>query len=174
MTWTELLRRQTDTSYASADGLLDLLSCKQPFWKPATGENWMTTGQLPPHLPGACGVACKGFVTGGWGAPDGLDPNDPPTDGTLPLADAIPAIDRVAEAKRRLAQDRELASRMIHEAGEVDLAGRAVSAPWDPREITLGQRLLQMVTHRDIHKGQLFYYLKLRGLPVNTPHQWTD
>jgi len=98
---------------------------------------------------------------------------EPPADGALPLADAMPTIDRVAEAKRLLARDRELALRMIHEAGEDDLAGRAVNAPWDPRELPLGQRLLQRITHLDTHKAQLSYYLKLQGLPVNTSHLWT-
>jgi hypothetical protein len=29
-----------------------------------------------------------------------------------------------------------------------------------------------MVTHLDVHKSQLFYYLKLQGKPVNTAHLW--
>jgi hypothetical protein len=29
-----------------------------------------------------------------------------------------------------------------------------------------------MVGHLAQHKGQLFYYLKLQGKPVNTAHLW--
>jgi hypothetical protein len=36
----------------------------------------------------------------------------------------------------------------------------------------LGRRLLQMVDHLKAHKGQLFYYLKLQGKPVNTHDYW--
>lgn len=47
---------------------------------------------------------------------------------------------------------------------------RPTPAPWDPTAMPLGQRLLEMVGHLKNHKGQLFYYLKLQGLPVNTTH----
>jgi hypothetical protein len=29
-----------------------------------------------------------------------------------------------------------------------------------------------MIQHLAQHKGQLFYYLKLQGKPVNTAHLW--
>jgi uncharacterized damage-inducible protein DinB len=62
---------------------------------------------------------------------------------------------------------------MIDQAGEDDLANRSMSAPWAPGvEYPLGRHLLQMVQHLDRHKGQLFYYLKLQGKPVNTGDLW--
>jgi hypothetical protein len=39
-------------------------------------------------------------------------------------------------------------------------------------KLGLGRYLLQMVQHLDRHKGQLFYYLKLQGKPVNTADLW--
>jgi len=36
----------------------------------------------------------------------------------------------------------------------------------------LGHRLLGMVGHLELHKAQLFYYLKLQGKPVNTMHMY--
>jgi hypothetical protein len=36
----------------------------------------------------------------------------------------------------------------------------------------LGHRLLSMVLHVMQHKGQLYYYLKLQGNPVNTGDLW--
>ena len=38
--------------------------------------------------------------------------------------------------------------------------------------MVLGRRLLQMVEHLNQHKGQLFYYLKLQGVPVHTGNLW--
>jgi len=38
--------------------------------------------------------------------------------------------------------------------------------------MVLGLRLLQMIEHLKMHKSQLFYYLKLQGLPVNTMDLW--
>jgi len=173
MTWTELLRTQVEATYASAEGLLAMLDDAGLEWKPATGENWMTTGQLVRHLTDACGAACKGFVTGDWGMPEGFEPSELPPANMLPPAEKMPTLDNVADAKRLLAEDKQVALAMIDEAGETDLANRAASAPWDPREIPLGQRLLQMISHLEMHKAQLFYYLKLRGKPVNTMHLWS-
>jgi hypothetical protein len=79
----------------------------------------------------------------------------------------------VDEAKRLLAEDKVLALQMIDQAGEKDLAGHEIAAPWAPGvRLPLGQQLLQMVQHLDRHKSQLFYYLKLQGKPVNTKDLW--
>ncbi len=173
MTWTELLKGHVEMSYASADGLLNLLKDEELAWKPETGQNWMTAGQLVRHLTDACGAACKGFVTGGWGMPKDFDSSEFPPADMMPSAESMPSIDSVAEAKRLLAEDKQVALAMIDEAGEADLANRLASAPWDPRELPLGQRLLQMISHLEMHKAQLFYYLKLQGKPVNTSHLWS-
>jgi hypothetical protein len=172
MTWMELLKPQMESAYASADGLIGMVNDDELGWKPATGENWMTMGQLLRHLTDACGAACKGFVTGDWGMPDGVDLSELPPEEMLPPAEKLPAMDSVAEARRLLAEDKALALQMIDQSGEKDLAGRKVNAPWDPREIALGRRLLQMIGHLEQHKAQLFYYLKLQGKPVNTAHLW--
>jgi hypothetical protein len=61
---------------------------------------------------------------------------------------------------------------MLASCSEEQLAGKPAPAPWDPTEIVLGHRLLQMIDHLKQHKGQLFYYLKLQGKPVNTGNLW--
>ena len=50
--------------------------------------------------------------------------------------------------------------------------GDPAPAPWNPQPVQLGQQLLGMVNHLNQHKGQLFYYLKLQGKPVNTMHYY--
>jgi uncharacterized damage-inducible protein DinB len=173
MTWTELLRTQAEAAYRSAEGLLEMVDEGELDWKPATGDNWMTTGQLVHHITDACGAPCKGFVTGDWGMPDGFDPSQTPPEETLPPAEKLPSVESLAEAKRLLAKDKAVAFAMIDQSGEENLMRRKVSAPWDPREETLGRYLLQMIGHLDLHKAQLYYYLKLQGKPVNTSHLWS-
>jgi uncharacterized damage-inducible protein DinB len=173
MTWTELLKSQAEAAYASAEGLLKMVADDDLGWKPETGENWMTVGTLVRHIADACGGACKGFVTGDWGMPADFDPSKLPPSDMLPPAEAMPTIDSVEEALRLLAEDKKTALAMIDEAGEDALANRMASAPWDPREMPLGQRLFQMIGHLETHKAQLFYYLKLQGKPVNTVHLWS-
>ena len=61
----------------------------------------------------------------------------------------------------------------VVDAGEEGLSNRCLAAPWAPDvELPLGVHFLRMVQHLAQHKGQLYYYLKLQGKPVNTAHLW--
>ena len=46
MKWTELLKSEIETSYRTTEKLLDKVDPNSLQWKPATGSNWMTMGQL--------------------------------------------------------------------------------------------------------------------------------
>ncbi len=170
MNWTELLKSEIEDSYRATEGLLAMAEDAQLGWKPASGSNWMTMGQLLMHITGSCGACCKGFVTGDWGFPEGVDPSQVPADQMLPPAEKLPAVKSVAEAKKLLAEDKKLALQMVDKAGETDLATKMACAPWDPSKAALGKQLLGMIGHLALHKTQLFYYLKLQGKPVNTGH----
>ena len=178
MNWTTLLTTSVDDTFNATDALLAMVGDADLGWKPASGRNWMTTGQLAMHLTNACGFCCRGFLTGDWGMPEGDCQGAPeggeiPLDAMLPPAEALPTIESVAEARRLLAEDRRLALRMITEAGEEKLDGLMVAAPWCPNDPQpLGLQFLGMVHHLQSHKSQLFYYLKLMGRDVNTMHLW--
>lgn len=169
MNWTELITAEMENSYRAADKLMELVEDSSLDWKPETGSNWMTTGQLLRHIPDACGTCFKGFVTGDWGFNDMTESE---SEATLPPAESMPSVSSASEAKKLLAEDKELALAMLAEAGEDGLANRKVPAPWDPTERILGQQLLGMVGHLEMHKNQLYYYLKLQGKPVNTFHMF--
>jgi len=167
MNWTELLKPEIEGAYHTVDRLMDLVDPGSLSWKPSSGTNWMTTGQLLRHICGAaCGPEVKGFVTGDWGPPP--EPNAPP----LPPAEKMPTVSSVAEAKKLLEADKQLALEMIAKAGERRLDKDPAPAPWDPTQMPLGRRLLEVIRHLDIHRCQLFYYLKLQGKPVHTGHLW--
>ena len=59
MKWTALLNGAIDANYRTADGLMAMVGDADLGWKPATGSNWMTTGQLLMHLTTACGFCCS-------------------------------------------------------------------------------------------------------------------
>lgn len=178
MNWTALLNAEVEANYKAADALMAMVGDADLGWKPASGRNWMTTGQLLMHLTNACGFCCRGFLTGDWGMPEGAcegapDGGEIPMEAMLPPAEALPTVESVAEARRLLAEDKQLALAMIREAGEAKLDGLLVAAPWCPQEkLALGQQFLGMVCHLQTHKSQLFYYLKLMGRDVNTMHLW--
>ncbi|HOK46022.1 MAG TPA: DinB family protein [Bryobacteraceae bacterium] len=173
MTWTQLLKDEVETTYSATLKLLDKVDPNSLEWKPQSGSNWMTTGQLLMHLTNACGAAFKSFVTGDWGLPPGVKFEDLPPEQQLPPAEKMPTIGSVEEARKLLLEDKALALQMIDKAGEHDLANKQVAAPWAPdEEYALGRHLLQMIQHLAMHKSQLFYYLKLQGKPVNTVDLW--
>ncbi len=172
MNWKELLKTEIENSYKLTDGLFDLVDEESLDWKPSLENNWMTTGQLLMHLTNACGAPMRGFVTGDWGLPEGIDASDLSPEEMLPSAEKLPTIGSVTEAKELLAKDKQLALDMLAECEEDRLANETVRAPWNPAKAILGYYLLQMVAHLSQHKSQLFYYLKLQGKPVNTGNLW--
>jgi hypothetical protein len=172
MSWTELLNREIEQTYDVTEKLIEMVDDGALDWKPASGTNWMTTGQLLKHLTDACGMAFKGFVTGDWDLPEGTDMSDLSGEQGMPPAEKLPAVPDVRHARRLLVADRKVAREMVVQAGEEGLSTRKATAPWDPTPMLLGHRLLQMVDHLKVHKAQLFYYLKLQGKPVHTGHLW--
>ena len=172
MSWMNLLKREIDSTYKVTEGLFDMVDEASLGWKPATGSNWMTTGQLVKHLTEACGSAFRGIVTGDWGLPPGMDMNNLTPEQMLPPAEKLPTVKSMAEAKKMLQEDKRIALETLSLCDETKLLNTKAPVPWDPTEMLLGHRLLQMIDHLKQHKGQLFYYLKLQGKPVNTGHLW--
>jgi uncharacterized damage-inducible protein DinB len=172
MALVQILTREIETAYAVTDKLLARVTDADLDFRPTTGRSWMTVGQLLRHLGDACGVPMRGFVTGDYGLPDGTRFEDLPPEQMLPPAETLPKVACVEDARRLLAQDREVALAALAEAGETDLLCRRFAAPWGGPELTLFEHLLHMVDHLRQHKGQLFYYLKLLGRDVATGDLW--
>ncbi len=166
MNWGELLKLEIDDVYGVTERLLDMVEDDNLDWKPTAGENWMTTGQLLMHITNACGMAMRGFVTGDWGMPEGASP-----EAVAPSATKLPAVSSVAEAKELLAKDKQMALESLATCSD-ERFEELTTAPWNPTKLILGFYLLQMVQHLIQHKGQLFYYLKMQGKPVNTRNLW--
>ncbi|MCB2155584.1 DinB family protein [bacterium] len=172
MNWTELLTSEVNDGFGGTKALMAKVEGLSLDWKPATGNNWMTMGQLLLHLATACGEPAKCFVTNDWSMPDGADMSEMSMEEMMPPAEKFPAVGSVAEALEKLAADKEMALKAINDAGEEKLNSQPAPAPWDPRPLPLGMRVMQMIQHQQSHKSQLFYYLKLQGVPVNTGDLW--
>ena len=173
MEWRNLIEQEITGAYPSAETLIGMVDEDTLDWKPSTGDNWMSTRQLLMHIVESCGSGCRGFVTGDWGMPEGIDMSELPPEDMLPAAEKLPSVDSVDEALRLLEEDRITALEMLAASGDEELAEKPAPAPWDPRPLNLGYRFLQMVQHLNSHKSQLFYYLKLQGKSVNTRHLWS-
>ncbi len=172
MKWSELLTNEVKATYAQAEVLIGMVDDSSLGWKPSTGENWMTTGQLIRHISDSCGAPMKGFVTGDWGMPDGMDMADLKPEDMMPPAEKLPTVESVAEALSMLVVDKKTALDMVAKCSDETLGTAMVAAPWSPEKKLLGYYLLDMVEHLKTHRSQLFYYLKLQGKPVHTGHLW--
>jgi uncharacterized damage-inducible protein DinB len=172
MKMKQFIKDSIDYNYTVTEKLIDLVEDDSLDWKPASGDNWMTTGQLLMHIATACGAPMKGFITGDWGMPADFDPSQMKPEDMLPPAEKLPAVGRVAEARNMLAGDKKLALAMLEQCSEEELTTKPAPAPWDNCDMPLGRRLLEMIHHLGSHKDQLFYYLKLQGHPVKTHHKW--
>jgi hypothetical protein len=171
--WTEFLKREIENAYSTTTKLIDKVDGDNLQWKPWSGSNWMTVGQLLRHLSDACGAGMRGLVTNDWGLPPGKNIEDIGPDEMFPPAERLPTVSSVEEAKSLLHRDKVLALKTIADTGEQDLSAKEVTAPWSQgTRLPLGHQLFQMVRHLEMHKSQLFYYLKLQGVAVNTLDLW--
>lgn len=165
------LREEMEVQFESAKRLIELVDDSKLDWKPETGSNWMTTGQLIRHISDACGMGVRAFATGDWGLPEGMKMEDMKPEDMMPPAEKFPSAASKAEALELLEKDRQTAMETLSNLTGADMS-RPTPAPWDPMEMPLMRRLNQMILHLKQHKCQLFYYLKLQGHPVNTNHMW--
>ncbi|MFB3905699.1 MAG: DinB family protein [Acidobacteriota bacterium] len=172
MSLVKVLLEEMENNYNVTEKLFQLVEPGQLGWKPPTGSNWMTVGQLLMHCTQAGGVAARAFVTGDWGLPEGVEMKDIPPEEMLPPAEKLPTVESVDQALRLLAEDREIAMTTIRGLSEEELLERRFCAPWGGTEFTLFQHILHMANHLGQHKGQLFYYLKLLGKDLKTADLW--
>jgi uncharacterized damage-inducible protein DinB len=173
MTLTDVLLEEAETTYGVAERLFRRVADDDLSWTPPGDETWMTVGQLLMHCANfGCGKAAQGFVKGDWGLSDGTAVEDLAARDHVPPAAALPSVQSVEQALELLDKDRRLAVNCIAAAGEQELLGRRLTAPWGGPAISLFQHLLHVIAHLAQHKGQLFYYLKLMGKDVATGDLW--
>jgi len=173
ITLRQVLLQQATSAYDLTGRLFARVVDADLSWKPGSGGNWMTIGQLLMHCSRfACGLAIQGFVTGDWGAAEDAGQSEADAAAQVPPATSLPAVESVSQAQALLAEDRRLTLRWLAEVDESALLSTAVPAPWGGPELSLFQQLELMIAHLVQHKGQLFYYLKLMGKDVNTADLW--
>ena len=173
ITLKEVLLAEAETTYAITRKLFQQVTKDKLSWKPPSGKNWMTMGQLLMHCANyGCGKAVQGFVKGDWGLPPDVNLEDQGAEQHVPPAEILASVESVAQALDLLAQDQLLTMQCINDAQESALLTQKLTAPWGGPDLSLFQHLLLMIAHLNQHKGQLFYYLKLMGKDLNTSDLW--
>lgn len=149
-----------ESAHAQAAGLVRRVPEDSLGWRPVDTDQWWTVGQLLQHLPDAAGGLMNGLINGRWPEDHGED---------------FPAVASVADAVARLEESRKLTRRLLAALSDQDLHSRKVVAPWDVESqvaLPLSTHLFGAVLHLVSHKTQLYMYLKLLGVSVNTGDLW--
>ena len=120
MSLIDVLKQEVELAYAVAERLFKMVDEDALGWKPQTGRNWMTVGQVIMHCTGSCGMGIKGFVTGDWGLPEGVKFEDLPPEQMLPPAEALPSVESIEQAVGLLAEDKQTALKYLSEVREED------------------------------------------------------
>jgi uncharacterized damage-inducible protein DinB len=143
-------------AFQPAESLVKMVPSDKLDWKPAS--DFMSIGQLIRHLcEGGIGDALRKTIRGEWPKPEEMEES---------MKHELPACG-IEEAIAKLDEDRKALRETLDEVSEEDFANRIVSVPWG-WEAKIEQVALRFLEHFFHHKMQLFTYLKLLGLPVNT------
>lgn len=143
-------------SVRPAEKLIGMAPTDQLTWKP--GPTFMSVGQVIFHLSDGLGVGLETMLSGKWPPMEEMD--------AAMKLENMPSCG-VPEALDRLAKDSQVLRATIDGLSEEDFTNRVVSVPWG-MTAKVEIMVLSFLYHFNNHKMQLFLYLKLLGLPVNT------
>ena len=143
-------------AYRPTESLVRMTPADKLDWKP--GPTFMSLGQLICHVTSGIGADLDVLVTGNW-----------PTTEEMAQAmrlENIPSCG-VEEALGKLEKDKTTLREVLSGLTEDDFSDKIVSVPWGMQS-KMERMALSFCEHLTNHKMQLFVYLKLLGLPVNT------
>jgi hypothetical protein len=143
-------------NYRPAEKLIGMVPADKLNWQP--GPTFMSAGQVICHLSMGVGA--------------GLD---------WLLASKLPPIEEIGERMKlenlpscspqealdKLEKDKQILRHVLEGMSEEDFTDKLVSVPWGVRA-KMERMAIGFLGHLNNHKMQLFTYLKLLGLPVNT------
>jgi hypothetical protein len=143
-------------AFKPTESLLKMVPVDKLDWKP--GPTFMTMGQLIHHLSGGLGAELQMLITGNWPKMEEMEASM--------QQEKMPAC-TVQEALANLEKDKTVLREVLAAVTEEDFKNKIVSVPWGWKS-RMELMALNFRDHFIHHKMQLFTYLKMLGLPVNT------
>jgi uncharacterized damage-inducible protein DinB len=141
-------------AFRPAESMIKMVPADKLEWKP--GPSFMTMGHLIHHLSDGIGTELRMLIENSWPKPEEMSEAMKKT----------PSCD-VREALAKLEKDKTTLRDVLAGVSEEEFASKIVSVPWGWKS-NLELMALNFRDHFVHHKMQLFTYLKLLGLPVNT------
>jgi len=136
--------------------LIGMVPADKLNWKP--GPTFMSTGQLVCHLSEGIGGGFEMLLASNW-------PSMKEMEEGMKLEN-LPSCNP-QEALGKLEKDKKILRQVLDGLSEEDFASKVVSVPWG-WNAKMERMAINFLGHFNNHKMQLFTYLKLLGLPVNT------
>ena len=143
-------------AYRPAETMIRMAPADKLDWRP--GPQFMSLGQLICHMASGLGAGLRATLAGNWPPMEEMDKGM--------RLENLPAC-AVAEALAKLEKDKATLREVLASVSAEDFAQKVVSVPWGAKGKT-EQMALYFREHFTNHKQQLFTYLKLLGLPVDT------
>jgi len=143
-------------NYRPAEKLIGMVPADKLTWQP--GRTFMSTGQVLCHLSGGLGGDLEMLLSGKF--PSMKEMEEGMKLENLPSCSPQEALDKLEKDKKILRQ-------VLDGLSEEDFASKVVSVPWGWKA-KMERMAFNFLGHFLNHKMQLFTYLKLLGLPVNT------
>ena len=143
-------------NYRPAEKLIRMVPADKMNWAP--GPTFMSAGQLVSHLSEGIGGGLEMLLTGKW--PSTQEMEEGMKLENLPSSNTQEALDKLEKDKKILRQ-------VLDGLSEEDFTSKVVSVPWG-WNAKMERMAINFLSHFNNHKMQLFTYLKLIGLPVNT------
>ncbi len=148
-------------------GLIDKAPADKLDWRP--DPSFLKMSAVLHHVSSAVGSQLRDVMNPGWEyRPEG---GGGEAEGSgLPPADAYPAVTCVAEARAMIDADWKLFEERFASLSEDTFNQQICKIPWMAPGTTLKEYLLLTTEHLSNHRMQLFMYLRLLGVKVDTTH----
>jgi uncharacterized damage-inducible protein DinB len=143
-------------NFRPAEKLIGMVPADKLKWQP--GPTFMSAGQVICHLSDGLGGGFEMMLSGQWPSMEEMEEGMKLEN--LPSCSPQEALDK-------LEKDKIILRRVLDGMGEDDFANKVVSVPWGLKA-KMELMAVHFLEHFTNHKMQLFTYLKLLGLPVNT------
>jgi uncharacterized damage-inducible protein DinB len=143
-------------NYRPVEKLIGMVPADKLDWKP--GPTFMSVGQVLCHLSDGFGGGFDMLLSGKWPSMEEM--------GEGMKLENLPSCSP-QEALDKLEKDKKILRQVLDGVSEGDFTNKVVSVPWGMKA-KLERMAISFLEHFTNHKMQLFTYLKLLGLPVNT------
>ena len=143
-------------NYRPAETLISMVPADKLNWKP--GPTFMSIGQVICHLSDGFGGGFEMLFSGKWPSMEEM--------GESMKLENLPSCSP-QEALDKLEKDKKVLRQILDGVSEEDFTNKVVSVPWG-MTAKVERIAISFLNHLSNHKMQLFTYLKLLGLPVNT------